>query len=992
MVLRPHSQLVRARGAALPTSNPDMRPSIRPLAVALAIFGLLSASLPLAAAPAAASVHDLILRVGEPDEMKTRNPLPSIANDAATRDVHGLVHDVPLRTSPEGTLVPYIAKGVDFDEDGTFEASEYGVFAERSGAATPLVVDVYYDFNGVRWHDGVQMTPWDLFFSYHVNAQNSRYNTDLRVLFPSPWGYEAGDRKLNIERFDVDTVTPSVQRNWEGEGTMFGGQNNPLRVGVRFTLTSSFALFYESTLAPIMMPMHIWSRTGGGRHATSDFGCAVWIPPGEANARGILECGNADPTRRGDGIASTETVTGSRPYHYPSAEGWAPTNGDVIGHGPFTFGRWVPGIEASIRRYDEFYTGVDATTGDVYDARLASIIKLPTIEGIRYKIYKTTQLGVFALQSGDIDFYHWNVGAEFVPDLVKTPGIAVESNAEPGFFYLAYNMRDAPWGYEGDNPAMDAGYGFRQAMSHLIDRRSIVQNLLQNFGVIGHGTVSPANTFWYNDNIPKPGFDLAAARAILDDIATPGGLYYDSRYSLDPPGACHKDNVPGCRSLPVIGKQVFEIVAPRADYDPVRALAGAMITDAMRQVGLNVRTTPILPDFRVCMRDFDLLLLGWRISGTDPDYLFSFFHSSNTCGQNYPGVRNATLDAVIDASRSEMDRNVRQQLIHEAQLILADIRPYEVLYYRTSVEPYRQNRFVNWTVNAGTIWNYWSLLSIRPPTEPALRLRVDAPLQVAAGSESPISIGVRATDDLAVPFASLAVEVVATSGEPGVLVANGTAANSLVLDTDAGGSASLLYRAPAGVTGSPRQVRILITASRSDFPAVSWESAIGVFPETVGFLRVTVDYPAGDLARPGVAIPIRIEVADSVGRPMPDAQVAIETSDSLLLRPARPSGDGATLRETFLLVDPGIAETTTFTVTVRASREGFGESVVTTRVTVAPEPRLKLCPEGYFVPTDAPCPVVSSSTQDAPLVWAATGTVIAVATAVALAILRKSRR
>ena len=987
MVLRPHSQLVRARGAALPTSNPDMRPSIRPLAVALAIFGLLSASLPLAAAPAAASVHDLILRVGEPDEMKTRNPLPSIANDAATRDVHGLVHDVPLRTSPEGTLVPYIAKGVDFDEDGTFEASEYGVFAERTGAATPLIVDVYYDFNGVQWHDGVQMTPWDLFFSYHVNAQNSRFSTDLRVLFPSPWSYEAGGRQLSIERFDVDTVTPGVQRNWEGEGTMFGGQNNPLRVAVRFTPMESFARFYESTLVPSMLPMHIWSRTGGGLHA--DFGCAIWIPQAEATARGILECGNSNDTTHGKGIASPETVTGSRPYRYSSAEGWAPTDNDVIGSGPFRFVRWAVGTDVLLVRNDDYYTGIDSRTKAVYDRRLAPLLALPAIEGIRFLV-RGPQVAAFALRNGEIDIYRGFFPPEIASDLLRDPNVGLHATPEFGFSYLMYNMRNAPFGYENDNPTRDVGYWFRQAVSHLVDKETIVREALLGFGQPAQGVVSPASRSWYDRGIPRPRYDPNVAQAILD---SPGARA--EGYGPDPPGLCSRATPGGCRSLPAIGISPFEVHVFTVDYDRARFVAGDAIVRNMQTVGLNAvpvakGPSPIVPCFNRCLED--LYILSWRIGSDDPDYLFSFFHSSNApSGQNYPGFKNETFDALIEASRTEMDRTIRRSLISQCQRLLADARPYEPLFFRDQVEAYRRDRFSNWIDSGEGIWNYWSLLSIRPPTEPAMRVLVDAPLQLAAGSMSPIRIRVRDTEGLAVPDASLAVEVAATSGDPGTLVANGIAADSLSLVADAGGSASLLYRAPTDVASGPRQIRIQIAASHPDFPPVTWESALDVYSVIPGFLQVTVDYPAGDRARPGDAIPIRIEVVDDDGRPVPDAHIAIETSDQAGIRPAQPSGDLVTLRTTFLLADPGIAEATTFTVTVRASREGLGESVVTTRVTVVPEPRLKLCPGGNLVSADDPCPVVSSPTS-ASFVWAATGTVIAVATAVALAILRKPRR
>jgi ABC-type transport system substrate-binding protein len=894
----------------------------------------------------------------------------------------------------------YLAKGVDFDEDGMFEpTSEYNVWGEQSTTTTPLELTVYYDFNGAYWHDGTQMTPWDLFFSYHLHAFCGRCITSLRQLLPGGMtsSYDPS-RQLNILPFDSNPGTAGVQHSWEGEGTMAGDPN--LRMAVTYTLTEPYFQFYDDTLAIIADPMHVWSRTGGSAHV--DFGCAVWVPPAEAADKGIPECGSTDEAKWGRGIDATESVPGSTPFRFTGgtgAEAWSPTDDQVIGSGPFLFDTWVPGVESRVTRYEHYFVGwdtkfTDTPTDDILmDAALASIMKKPTIDSIRFLVYKTTQLGVFALQSNEIDFYHWNVEAEFVPDLVKVPEIAISSKVELGFSYLAYNMRDAPWGYENDSPANDVGYGFRQAVSHMIDKRSVVQNVLQNYGVIGHATVSPANTFWHNSNIPTPGYDLAAARAILDDLATPGGAYFDSRYSLDPAGPCHKDNEAGCRSLPGIGSQVFEILTPLTYPGHPRSEAGAMIADAMRQVGLNVRTTSVFPLFQPpCQRNFDLLLLGWQIAGADPDYLFSFFHSSNApCGQNYPGVRNATLDAVLDASQREMNRTVRRQLIHEAQRLLADIRPYEVLYHRPNIEPYRRDRFVDWTVMGGTIWNGWSLLSIRPPTEQSLRLHAEAPLQLTAGSDSPIDIRVRDARGLAAPYASLAVEVLSISGDPGALIANGTRARSLNLTANADGSALLLYRAPTDVTGN-RQVRLLIAASLPEFAPVSWESTLDVFPMAQRYLRATIDFPAGDLTRPGGAIPMRITVVDNEGRPAPQARVTIETSDPASLRPDAVFGDAATLRETALHADSLIAGETTFTITVRASMDGLADAVVVTHASVVPESRTKLCPDLSRAPVEAPCPEVSSAPAGAPFVTAAMSVAILVATAVALAFLRKSRR
>ncbi|HKZ47162.1 MAG TPA: PKD domain-containing protein, partial [Thermoplasmata archaeon] len=313
------------------------------------------------------------------------------------------------------------------------------------------------------------------------------------------------------------------------------------------------------------------------------------------------------------------------------------------------------------------------------------------------------------LRQSKIDFYHWNVPAEFVPELLADPNIAVEANPEPGFFYMAYNMRREPWSYDGTGA--DVGWEYRQAVSHLVDKKTIVQTLLNNFGVIGHGVISPANTFWYNDGITKPAYDTVLADQILD-------AKFGAWSPLAQP--CAKDNPSMCRSLGSRGTALFEILTPQADYDPIRAASGQMIAAAMQSVGINVVSTPLAFGeivARLDARNFDQYILGWRIGGTDPDYLFSFFDSSNApAGQNYPGFRNATFDQVIRASRAELNRTLRRDLIFQAQEILADARPYEVLYYRTNIEGYRQDRFVNWTVSSGTIWNYYSLLGIRPPS------------------------------------------------------------------------------------------------------------------------------------------------------------------------------------------------------------------------------------------------------------------------------------
>src|SRR5438445_7490037 len=460
----------------------------------------------------------LIYTVGGQDQMKTRNWLPSIANDVWTSDVLGRVYDTVGQTHPvTDELVPYIIKGVDVNGDASFARTEKAVFLK--GVCQPAPCDsatdtawrrtvwAYYDFNGVFFHDGVQATIGDVMFNYVMQSLNPRFNTDMRLLWDDPNAAAfPASRHLNVQ-FVGCSLLDTGQNSWEGAPNAPG--LNSLRCGLRFFLQDDFALFYRSTLAGLtLFPQHEFETTGLGRHA--DWGHAIYPQT------------YADPTKRLNGVPTDDLTFG--PFNYPAAEAWQMTDADVIGTGPFKFGTWSFGAFARVDRYTNYFYGLNPLDhSTVFDADVAKYMHQPFIDAILFKIYRTTQLGVLALESGEIDFYHWAVPPEFVPDLLNDPNIRVWANAEPGFFYLAYNMRREPFGYTTYPPtpandrSSDAGLPFRKAFAHLIDKATIVRVLLQNYGVIADGTVSPANTFWYNGTLPKYAYDPTQAGLILDN-------------------------------------------------------------------------------------------------------------------------------------------------------------------------------------------------------------------------------------------------------------------------------------------------------------------------------------------------------------------------------------------------------------------------------------------------------------------------------------------
>ncbi len=908
----------------------------------------------------------LTFTVGGQDQMKTLNYLPAIANDVWTSDVLDRVYDTVGQTDPNtDALVPYILKGIDVNGDGNFERTEKAVFLKATcpaPCADPTAwrrtIVAYYDFNGVHYQDGVQVTIGDIFFNYVLQSLNPRFNTNLRVLWDDPNAASLPPtRHLNVYPMTgwggAGGAVPGcgpTDTQWQGALTMPGDNN--LRCAVRFQLQDDFALFYRSTLAGLtLFPRHVYEATGypAGHHA--DWGRAIYP---ESNL-----------AKFGQGIPIGETAY--TPLDYSSIDSWQMTNGDVIGTGPFRFVDWQFGQFAKVEKNPDYYYGVNNTNPtQVFDPDVSKYMHPPFIDAIVFKIYRTTQLGVLALQSGDIDFYHWNLPPEFVPPLLNSPAtIRVWANAEPGFFYLSYNMRRQPFGYTtyppppgldreptttGSAPCptcVDAGYYFRQAFAHLIDKPTIIRTLLQNYGVVADGVMSPANTFWYNGSLPQYTYSPSTAAAMFDAQG----------WTVDP--------ATGWRNFPRIGEGVIQILTPQADYDPIRASAGAMIAAAARSIGVNAQAVPtafgaIIND--IDARDFDMFILGWRIGGTDPDYMFSFFHSSNAAsGQNYPGFYDTTFDNVIMASRKELNEGTRQQLAKWAQGILSERLPYDVLYYRTNVEAQRVDRYVNFSVASGTIWNYWSLMGIRPPSNKNIRAVLTTPSAIVQGGTTPVTVTVRDQDQQPVNGAQVTLSVDRGSGNftaPPAQGVNCPDSYTCVGVTGSTGTFTATYRAPATVPPNPDVViQVVAKSPDPDVPTDTRSRVITVFQAGVPFLSITPQLTTGDLVPTKETLVFGIDVKDQDGNLANSAHVEMTVSPtSATLTPT--NGSASTLRSNIQFKAPNtIAESpTTFSVNVDATLTGYQSGQATIEFTVVVVTTSVTCPDGSTAPDISQCP------------------------------------
>lgn len=164
------------------------------------------------------------------------------------------------------------------------------------------------------------------------------------------------------------------------------------------------------------------------------------------------------------------------------------------------------------------------------------------------------------------------------------------------------------------------------------------------------------------------------------------------------------------------------LLTATAQFDPVRPEAARLISQAAKSIGFAVEATP--QDYNqgiqkvIKEHDYDLflVLLTGQSVRIDPNvFIHQVHHSSNhrSGGFNWTGYNNARVDELAAAQQVEMDADKRQALVLEAQAIIAEEQPENVVVYPSMTNAYRSDRIGNLTPQMGEgIGSLWTDISM----------------------------------------------------------------------------------------------------------------------------------------------------------------------------------------------------------------------------------------------------------------------------------------
>ncbi|MDZ7708001.1 MAG: ABC transporter substrate-binding protein [Trueperaceae bacterium] len=197
--------------------------------------------------------------------------------------------------------------------------------------------------------------------------------------------------------------------------------------------------------------------------------------------------------------------------------------GRPVGTGPFRFVEYREGSEVRLERFEDYY-----------------LDGVPYLDAVRFRIIGDPNTRYAALRAGDVDLIGTSLAPEQFLQARQDPSLVATEGTATTEITLAMNNARAPF----DDVRV------RQAITHAIDKRAIVEGAMFGLGTVIGTHMSPAEPYYLDLTDTYP-YDPDRARELLAEAGYPDG--FDVAFELPEPYALER------RSGQVIAQQLAEV-------------------------------------------------------------------------------------------------------------------------------------------------------------------------------------------------------------------------------------------------------------------------------------------------------------------------------------------------------------------------------------------------------------------------------------------------
>ena len=324
--------------------------------------------------------------------------------------------------------------------------------------------------------------------------------------------------------------------------------------------------------------------------------------------------------------------------------------GYLLGSGPYKMEDptgWKPGQFVTVVR-NEQYWGIQ-----------------PAFNRIIFKDITNDKARLASFRNGDVDFI-W-CSADQYRDMLGDRSLVERSkhlnfdDPTGGYRFLGWNE------LLNGKPTYFAEKRVRQAMTMLLDRQRMIQELMYGYATIASGP------FWPNGNQADPNvkplpYDVEKARQLLGEA----GFHFDANEGVlkGPDGKPFR----------------FKLTYPSGSQNYDRMVL--MLKDAYARVGIVMEPNALEWGSFTDMldkRSFEAVTLAWGATLDDDPY--QIFDSSQmvTGGDDFISFKDPEVDKAIEEARRTIDEAKRNALWHKVHQLINEGQPYTFLFYPQSM-------------------------------------------------------------------------------------------------------------------------------------------------------------------------------------------------------------------------------------------------------------------------------------------------------------------
>ncbi|HEY7035373.1 MAG TPA: ABC transporter substrate-binding protein [Thermomicrobiales bacterium] len=311
-----------------------------------------------------------------------------------------------------------------------------------------------------------------------------------------------------------------------------------------------------------------------------------------------------------------------------------------VGTGAFKFVSWERNSKIELTANPDYWGGA------------------PKLAGVTLFIIPDNTVRATALETGDLDLIHSPLSPQDVAHLKGVDGVTVSEQTALGYTYLNFNTKD---------PIL-SDVKVRQALAHLVDKKTISQEIYQGMDKPGKSPLVPG-TWWYAD-VPDQAYDPAAAAQLLTEAG----------WAKNADGIYEKD-----------GKKLTIVLKTHSE-DPNRIQVVEYLQNVFKENGIDASVvTTEWPTYIAAVQkaDYQIALIGW-LRLIDPDYaMFDQFRCGG--GLNWGGYCDPAIDEALKEGRASSDQAKRAEAYQQVAKTVVDQVVYDVLLYQGYIVVTRNN-------------------------------------------------------------------------------------------------------------------------------------------------------------------------------------------------------------------------------------------------------------------------------------------------------------